>query len=110
MAPYDNYASDSDRHSDPPQTDSGTHTVGRQRISFEQRSLTPDNGGGGIHRPFPFVTSPVLGGEGQTTIAYWESRDLSRRPNIHRSHLSSSIQTGFLQIIIHTDIRGNASN
>jgi len=31
---------------------------------------------------------------GEGAVAYWESLDLSLRPNIHRSHLSSSIQTG----------------
>jgi len=95
MAHYDNPTSDSDQlHSNTTQ-ENVTPTRGSQRLSFEQNSLTSENGGGG-RRSSVSIFSSVLGPDGQVAGTYWESRDLSRRPNIHRSHLSSSIQTGTL--------------
>jgi hypothetical protein len=61
------------------------------RVSFGQDSLTSDGVGG--RRSFSSTIPFLVSGEGQTGTN-WERRDLSRRPNIHRSHLSSSIQTG----------------
>ena len=72
------------------------------RLSFGQSSLASDGAGGGTGSGSEV---PVGGGVRHRSISttivegasgYWESRDLSRRPNIHRSHLSSSIQTGEL--------------
>jgi hypothetical protein len=39
---------------------------------------------------------------------YWEGKDLSRRPNIHRSHLSSSIHTGMAHLREINDRRNSA--
>jgi hypothetical protein len=73
-----------------------------ERLSFGQSSVASDSadggagsgsevpvGGGGRHRS---ISTAIVEG----VSGYWDSRDLSRRPNIHRSHLSSSIQTGEL--------------
>ena len=102
MAHYDNPTSDSDQqHSNT--THGNVNPIrSSQRLSFEQSSLTSENGGGG-RRLSVSVFQPALGPDGQVTGAYWESRDLSRRPNIHRSHLSSSIQTGNLGIFYPID-------
>jgi hypothetical protein len=65
-----------------------------RRLSFEHHSLTSDGGG---RRSFSSSVQPVV--EGASAIEKnWEGRDLSRRGNIHRSHLSSSIQTGTGQL------------
>lgn len=70
-------------------------------LSFGQSSVTSGSAGGGGAASGTGV--PERGGVRQRSIstatgegaaAYWDSLDLSRRPNIHRSHLSSSIQTG----------------
>jgi hypothetical protein len=72
------------------------------RLLFGQNSPASDSAGGGAGSG---SEAPVGGGVRHRSIStavvegvsgYWESRDLSRRPNIHRSHLSSSIQTGEL--------------
>jgi len=95
MAHYDNQTSDSDQHHSNTTLEAVTPTRSSQRPSFEQSSLTSENGGGG-RRSSVSIFPPILGPDGQVAGTYWESRDLSRRPNIHRSHLSSSIQTGTL--------------
>ena len=100
-AVYDQSNSDSDQqqNNNQLQTDNVTSARSSHRPSFDHSSLTSDSGvggGGGIgHRSFSSVI-PLIVGEGQVVGTYWESRDLSRRSNIHRSHLSSSIQTGIL--------------
>ena len=61
--------------------------------------MTSDCGAGasrGVGRRSFSSAIPLIIGEGQVAGTNWESRDLSRRSNIHRSHLSSSIQTGTL--------------
>lgn len=97
-AVYDQSNSDSDQHqnNNQLQTDNVTSARSSHRPSFDHSSLTSDSGvggGGGIGRR---SFSSLIVGEGQVVGTYWESRDLSRRSNIHRSHLSSSIQTGIL--------------
>jgi len=102
MATFDNY-----HNSDPDQQhfdQSHQHenvlvrrTSSGQQLSFERSGLTSDSGGGRRFSSGAYLSVPVGGvAEGQTTGTNWEAiaRDLSRRPNIHRSHLSSSIQTG----------------
>ena len=98
MAHYDNSTSNSDHQ--PSNATHGYVTPVRsgQRLSFEQSSLTSENGGGG-RRSSLSVLPPAVSADGQVTGTYWEGRDLSRRANIHRSHLSSSIQTGTLGIV-----------
>lgn len=99
---YDQFNSNSDQHQNNNHSQSQTDNVARtrsdHRLSFEQSSLTSDSvgggSGGGVRRP---STIPPIIGEGPVVGTYWESRDLSRWANIHRSHLSSSIQTGILQ-------------
>jgi hypothetical protein len=94
MVTFSQSASDSDQdhNNNPSQTDNTVPRIqSAGRLSFEQSSLTSDSGGGGSGGR-QISSPPVV--EGQTLGIYWESRDLSRRPNIHRSHLSSSIQTG----------------
>ena len=100
VATYDQSNSDSDQHqnNNQSQTDNVIRTRSGHRLSFEH-SLTSGCGGGasgGVgHKSSSSLIPPVVG-EGQVVGSYWESRDLSRRSNIHRSHLSSSIQTGIL--------------
>jgi hypothetical protein len=104
MATFDNYNSDSEQHNSHSnnnthqhsQSDNVIRATSAQRISFEHSSLTSDSGG--RTRSLSSGAPPTFG-EGQATGTYLEGRDLSRRPNIHRSHLSSSIQTGILQFI-----------
>lgn len=101
MATNSQSTSDSDQHNNHTQIDNVTRTRGGHLFSFEQSSLTSDSGGGGSggrRRSLSPVIPPVVG-EGQVVGIHWESRDLSRRPNIHRSHLSSSIQTGITPFI-----------
>ena len=95
MAHYDNSNSDSDQQQSNTTHENVTPVRSSQRLSFEQSSLTSENGGSG-RRASLSVLPPAVGVDGQVTGTYWESRDLSRRANIHRSHLSSSIQTGRL--------------
>jgi hypothetical protein len=104
MATSDNYNSDSDQQPQQQQdihntrnhsnstSEIGHHGTRRngRRFSFDPGSVTSDNGG---RRSSTSGVQPGIGvAEGVGT--YWEGRDLSRRSNIHRSHLSSSIQTG----------------
>src|SRR5438045_2732978 len=41
-----------------------------------------------------FSISAGIISQGRSFAAHWDARDLSRRANVHRSHLSSVIQTG----------------
>ena len=88
----------------PHQQEHGRHSTGEQRLSFGQSSLTDESGG---RRSFSSNAPPLgiadVGAAGQAIGAYWEGRDLSRRANIHRSHLSSSIQTGIFLSHEHLD-------
>lgn len=106
------------RHSDPDQqqqqqqqhNSSHSENVSRssgRRLSIEHHSVTSDNGG---RRSFSSSVQPTV--EGAVGIEkHWEGRDLSRRGNIHRSHLSSSIQTGTGSIALKkVDGRRNASD
>src|SRR5271155_3056527 len=89
-------ASDTDPHhtNHSQQGENVDRTRSGQRLSFEQQSLTSDSGGGsggGGVRQRSFSQAFQGGIEVQASGRDWESRDLSRRANIHRSHLSSSI-------------------
>jgi len=77
----------------------GRLSTGSQRLSFGQSSLTDDSGRRiSISSNVPPALIADVGGGGQPVGTYLEGRDLSRRPNIHRSHLSSSIQTGIFRL------------
>ena len=82
--------------------DNVIRTRSSRTLSFEHDSLTSESGvsgsGGGDRTSFSSVIIPHVVGEGQLIGTYWEGRDLSPHPNIHRSHLSSSIQTGAFAI------------
>jgi|SRR5579859_3076332 len=73
----------------------GHRSTSGHRFSLGQTGspVTSDSGAGGRRLSAGFA--PYAGGsEGQGTGTFREGRDFSRRGNIHRSHLSSSIQTG----------------
>lgn len=95
MAPSDSYNSSSDnQHGQtiPSQGDNALLSRSGHRLSFGHNSVTSSSGG---RRSFSPGRPPITGAvETQASGTYWEGRELSRRGNIHRSHLSSSIQTG----------------
>lgn len=98
MATSETYHSDSDQQQQQHNHDSShSQNVPRssgRRLSFEHYSVTSDSGG---RRSFSSSGQPIV--EGAAAIEkHWEGRDLSRRGNINRSHLSSSIQTGMSQL------------
>lgn len=98
MAPFDTFNLDSDQQNQSQLHDTNATTQRGQPLSFAHGSLTSDSGGGRRSSSCGVAVAVVGSGgqETQLTGTNWEAtaRDLSRRPNIHRSHLSSSIQTG----------------
>src|SRR5277367_566395 len=98
MATSETYLSDSGQQQQQ-QNHNSSHSenVSRssgRRLSSEYHSVTSDSA---ERKSFSSTAQPIV--EGAVGIdKHWEGRDLSRRGNIHRSHLSSSIQTGMGQL------------